>query len=298
MGGALLGFAIVQIVRTVTRARRALLLSEWTMIPGLRRSTSLAVHARLSDDVATSLPPVVLVHGYGVGSSYFIPLAARLREVADVYAPDLPGHGPSEHDVRPLNIRELARALAAWMDANRLRAAVLVGHSMGSQVAAEVAARRPDLVSGLLLIAPASDPMARSVVGQIVRLARGLVFERPGLVVWGVLDCTRSGVRVLVAELEGLIAHRIEDVLPRVTVPVRVVRGRWDQLVPQTWAETVARLADAPSPTVIGRWSHAVHYGDPDAVVDVVVDLAAEVARVRAARTPLGERPGESRTPT
>jgi len=297
LGGALLGVAIVQVARTIGRARRVPLRSEWTAIRGIRRSTSLVVHARVSDDVVTSLPPIVLVHGYGIASSYFVPLAARLRDDAHVYAPDLPGHGPSDHDVRPLNTRELAGSLAAWMDANGLRDAVLVGHSFGSQIAAEVAARRPDLVSGLLLIAPASDPMARSVVGQIVRSVRGLPFERPGLAIWAALDYARSGVRVLAAELRELIAHRIEDVLPRLTVPVRVVRGKWDQLVPQDWAETVARLVNAPPPAVIGRWSHAVHYDDPDAVADIVLKLAVEAARGRALRTRLRDRPRESRTP-
>ena len=276
-GGALLGVAIALVVRTVVRARRVPLWSEWTLIPGIRHSTSLAMHARVSDDAPTSLPPIVLVHGYGIGSSYFIPLAARLRNDAHVYAPDLPGHGPSAHDVRPLNHRELADALTAWIEANELRGAVLVGHSFGSQIAAAVAARRPDLVSGLVLIAPVSDPTARSVVGQIVRALRGLIFERPGLAVWVALDFPRSGLRVLAAELRELIAHRIEDVLPRLTAPTRVVRGRWDQLVPQAWAELVARLAGAPAPTVIGRWSHAVHYDDPDAVASVVLELAAEL---------------------
>ena len=279
IGGVVLGVAILQVVRTVAGARRVPLRSEWSRIPSVRRSTSLAVHARMSDDVATSLPPVVLLHGYGMGSSYFIPLAARLRNNAHVYAPDLPGHGPSERDVRPLSIRELGDALAAWMDANGLRAAVLVGHSAGSQVAVDVAARRADLVSGLVLVAPACDPTARSVVRQVVRSVRGAIFERPGVAIWAALDFPRSGIRVLVAELRDLIAHRIEDVLPRVRVPVRVVRGRWDQLVPQRWAATVARLAGAPPPIVIDRWSHAVHYGDPDAVAGVVLELAEEVSR-------------------
>jgi pimeloyl-ACP methyl ester carboxylesterase len=281
LGGALLGVAIVEVARTVARARRVPLRSEWTAIPGIRRATSLSMHARVSDDVPTSLPPVVLVHGYGMGSSYFVPLAARLHADAHVYAPDLPGHGPSDHDVRPLKTCELADALAAWMGANGLRGAVLVGHSFGTQVAAEVAATRPDLVSGLVLIAPVADPMARSALGQIVRAVRCIVFERPTLAVWGTLEFSRSGVRVLAAELEQLITYRIEDALPRLAIPTRVVRGERDQLVPQAWAETVARLVNAPAPTVIGRWSHAVHYDDPNAVADVVLELAAEVAKVR-----------------
>ncbi len=278
VGGALLGVAVWQVLRTVADARRVRLRSEWTMIPGIRHSTSLAVHARVADDVPSALPPIVLVHGWGIGSSYFIPLAGILRDRAHVYAPDLPGHGPSDHDVRPLNTRELSEALAAWMDVNGLRAAVVVAHSAGCQAAAQLAASRRDLVSGLVLIGPASDPAARTAFGQAMRALRCVPFERPTLAAWVALDCTRAGVRVLVEELRALIAYRIEDILPAVMAPTRVVRGEWDQLAPQVWANAVARLANAPAPAVIGRWSHAVHYDDPEAVAAVTLELAEEVA--------------------
>ena len=277
LGGALVGVIAVGLARTIARARRVPLRSEWTRIPSVRGSRSLAVHARVSDDAETSLPPIVMVHGYGIGSSYFVPLADRLLHDAHVYAPDLPGHGPSDHDVCPLGTRESAAALAAWLDANGLRRAVLVGHSAGSQVVAEVAARRPDLAAGVVLVAPASDPAARSVVRQLERAIRGVPFERPDLALWVALDFVRSGGGVLATELRALISHRLEDVLPHVRVPVRVVRGRWDQLVPQRWAETVARVANAPPPTVVRRWSHAVHYEDPDAVAAIVLELAGAV---------------------
>ena len=284
LGGALLGVAIWQVLRTVVRGLRVPLRSDWTMVSGLQRSTSLAVHARVSDDVVSSIPPIVLVHGFGMGSSYFIPLAAQLRDGAQVYAPDLPGHGPSDHDVRPRNPRELADALMAWMDARSVSGALIVAHSMGGQIATEVAVRRPDLVAGLVLISPAADPEARTVAGQIVRAIRSALFERPGLAIWVVLDFARAGTRVLRAELRELVAYRLEDALPKVTAPVRVVRGKWDQLVPQAWAETVARLAGAPAPIVIERWSHTAHYDDPEAVAAVVLQLAGEVVRTQASR--------------
>lgn len=275
---AVLGFGLWHVLRAVTHVRRAGLRSDWTAIRGYGGATSLAVHARVSDDRVSSLPPLVLVHGYGIGSSYFVPLAARLRDHAHVYAPDLPGHGPSDHDVRPLTIRELGDALAAWMDARGLGGAVLVGHSIGSQIVAEVAARRADLVSGLVLIAPASDPRARTVLRQVVRASRGAAYERPSLVVWAAIDYTRAGPRVLTSELRQLVRYRVEDVLPHATVPVRVIRGAQDRLVPQAWAEEVARLVGAPPPTVIRRWGHAVHYDDPEAVATVVLELAHQVA--------------------
>ncbi len=61
------------------------------------------------------------------------------------------------------------------------------------------------------------------------------------------------------------------------------MRGARDGLAPQWWAETVARVAGAPAPSVIPGWGHAVHYDDPVAVAEVVLELVRGVAGVGAA---------------
>ena len=60
----------------------------WVNVNGHR------LYARISKvDSRRMSAPVVLVHGWGVSGSYFIPLAERLAGSFDVYLPDLPGHG-------------------------------------------------------------------------------------------------------------------------------------------------------------------------------------------------------------
>ena len=76
----------------------------------------------------------------------------------NVLAVDLPGHGQSD---APLctSIEALADWVAAFLDATQVKAAVVIGHSMGSLTALELTARRPDLVSKLALVGSAV-PMA------------------------------------------------------------------------------------------------------------------------------------------
>lgn len=105
------------------RRRAARLRSDWRSIAGIAGPAPLRLHAQVREDAGTDRAPVVLVHGYGIGSSYFVPLAERLAGHVRVYAPDLPGHGRSDHDARPLGIAELGAALAAWMGARGLRGA-------------------------------------------------------------------------------------------------------------------------------------------------------------------------------
>src|SRR5580704_13089924 len=94
-----------------------------------------------------SLPAVVLLHGAGFDHSTW---ALHSRWFAHhgyaVLAPDLPGHGRSAG--QPLaTIAEMAEWTAALLDAASARPAKLIGHSMGSLIALETAARHPDKVS-------------------------------------------------------------------------------------------------------------------------------------------------------
>ena len=103
-----------------------------------------------------SLPAVVLLHGAGFDHSTW---ALHSRWFAhhgfSVLAPDLPGHGRSVGKLLP-TIADMADWTAALLDAAGATKARLVGHSMGSLIALEAAARHPDKVSGLSLIGTAA----------------------------------------------------------------------------------------------------------------------------------------------
>ena len=103
-----------------------------------------------------ALPAVAMLHGAGFDHSTW---ALHSRWFAHhgygVLAPDLPGHGRSSG--APLSsIAEMADWTAALLDASGATKAWLVGHSMGSLIALETAARHPAKVTALSLIGTAA----------------------------------------------------------------------------------------------------------------------------------------------
>jgi pimeloyl-ACP methyl ester carboxylesterase len=269
-------YAVVGGARTLMRETKryrhasGILYRRWTSIPAITGTGRLRIHSRVRD-VMTNRDAIVLVHGYGIGSSYFVPLAARLSHQAPVFAPDLPGHGPSDHDARPLNVAELAQALAHWMEAMGLRGAVVVGHSLGCQIALRLAATRPDLASRLVLVGPTPDASARSGPGQLWRSVRTTAYERPGSAALMALDYSRAGAEVLREEMHAMMEDRPEDALKTVRCPVTIVRGGRDHIVSQQWAQRLAQEAGAPDPVVVPGWGHAVHYDEPEAVAAIIL---------------------------
>jgi pyruvate dehydrogenase E2 component (dihydrolipoamide acetyltransferase) len=215
---------------------------------------------------------ILLVHGYGGDRNSWLflqePLAARYR----VYALDLPGHGTSAKDVGagpagpegPAGaLSVLAGAVTGVLDALGAERAHLVGHSMGGAVALAVAARDPGRIASLTLIAPSgfgseinagylrgfADAQTRRelkpVVGQLFAdeqlVTRQLVED---LLAYKRLDGVDEALHALVDTLLDGDVQRADSAALMAAigdaVPVTVVWGGADRIIPAAQAESVA----------------------------------------------------------
>lgn len=96
--------------------------------------------------------PVVALHGLTASHMNFVGIAEHLSGRCALIALDLRGRGDSDKPQGPYGMEQHARDVAASIRAMGLGASIIVGHSMGAFVATAVAARHPELVSGLVLI--------------------------------------------------------------------------------------------------------------------------------------------------
>jgi pyruvate dehydrogenase E2 component (dihydrolipoyllysine-residue acetyltransferase) len=205
---------------------------------------------------------VLLVHGFGGDRNSWLflqePMAARYR----VYALDLPGHGTSAKDVGDGTLGVLADAVAGVLDAVGAGRAHLVGHSMGAAVILAVAARDPGRVASVTLIAPSgfgaeinadylhgfADAQTRRelkpVVGQLFA-DEGLVTRQlvDDLLAYKRLDGVGDALHALLGTLLDGDAQRADSAAALAqlggTVPVTVVWGAADRVIPATQAESV-----------------------------------------------------------
>ncbi|GAA4489830.1 alpha/beta hydrolase [Microbacterium panaciterrae] len=189
----------------------------------------------------------LLVHGLGMGRSVFADLARRLSSEADdgavpggtVLAVDLPGFGAAPEPDLPLTMAEHAALLASSLDAAGVRPVTVIGHSMGSQIAAELATRYPDRVRAVVLAAPTVDAGARRVSRQILRFLRDTASVNPRVMIRGVRELLRAGPH-LVRKVRATVNHDPEDLYPRISAPVLILRGEHDPVCPRIWCRTVA----------------------------------------------------------
>jgi pimeloyl-ACP methyl ester carboxylesterase len=166
---------------------------------------------------------VVFVHGTpgdAVGwADYLISAPKGFHYVAL----DRPGFGESGPDDAVVSLPEQARALAAVVRAEGGNPAILVGHSLGGPIVAQLAVDKPELVAALVVLAGSLDPALENVpfiqhVGDAWPVSALLP------------RAMRNANREIIALEKEL--DRLAPRLKAITVPVVIVHGTADDLVP------------------------------------------------------------------
>lgn len=211
-------------------------------------------------------PPVVLVHGIGVSRRYFGPLARVLSTTHRVLVPDLPGFGSSGRPRPALGVAEQAAALERVLDRAGVHEPVLVGHSMGTQVVTELAARRPGAARALVLIGPVVDPAARTALRQAWRLARDSAHEPVRVNAWVLSDYLRAGPRSFFGSLPHMLGYPIEERLADVAEPVLLVRGGRDPIATGPFLQQLAAAAPKAATLEVPGAPHVAMATHPEVV--------------------------------
>jgi pimeloyl-ACP methyl ester carboxylesterase len=259
--------------------------------------------ARLGYAVGGAGSPLVLVHGLGGTIENWRALAPPLAERHRVLVPDLPGHGGSAPLSEALDLDALAEAVLGIADAERIRSAVWIGHSLGGVVALRAAVLCPDAVRGLVLAAAAG-------IGSASRAAQAtltvLGVARPGRLIapfrhswarsrlgrraafgwWGVADPDALEPELAEAFLVGPAYHTdthqarrallVSDPrteLDRVTCPCLCLWGASDIWVRVEDGMEYARRLRAPLRAIAGC-GHLLIGERPDACLAAIRDFA------------------------
>lgn len=209
-------------------------------------------------------PTVLMLHGIGGGHLAFAPQVETLASAGyRAVAWDMPGYGHSA-PIEPYTFKGLAQSCIQLIESLKCEQVILVGHSMGGMVAQEVVARRPELVSRLVLCgtSPAfgkpdgdwqrefvAERTAPLDAGQtMAQLAETLIPQMvgPGSLPEGVRLATHCMGLVPAATyrraLECLVTFDRRASLANIHVPTLVVAGEHDRNAPP---KVMKKMADA-----------------------------------------------------
>ena len=265
------------------------------------------------------LHPVVMIHGLGGCWQNWLenirPIAATGRRVIAV---DLPGFGYSEPPEGEISISGYGRAVNALCDELDLGEVVLIGHSMGGFTSCETAIQFPERVERIVLISAAgittSDIAHQPVlVGARVAAALGtraaarsrqvVVRKRlrrplyasfiryPDLLATDFLfESTQgSGRPAFNSALAAILGYDFRDRLPEISVPVLIIWGSDDMLVPDSDADQFERLIPQSRKVVLDDTGHSAMMERPRRVNDLIVEFLGEATAAPGREEEMGE---------
>src|ERR1700678_162708 len=229
-------------------------------------------------------PTVELLHGAGFDHTAW---ALHSRWLAhhrhSVLAPDLPGHGRSSGTPVP-TIAGMADWTAALLDAAGVAKAWLVGHSMGSLIAIEAAARHPQRVSALSLIGTAAT---MTVGPDLLKTAEANDASAIDMVsIWGLgfqaglggslapgLWMHKGAQRVLEQCQPGVLFNDLSAcnsyqgalaAAAQITVPTTFILGERDMMTPARAGKTLAAALPNSCTVILRGAGHMMMVEQPD----------------------------------
>jgi pimeloyl-ACP methyl ester carboxylesterase len=228
--------------------------------------------------------PVLLLHGFADSWRSFELVLPHLPESLRAFALTMRGHGDASRPATGYGVRDFAADVAHFQDAIRLRAAVIVGHSMGSGVALRFAIDHPERTMGLVLVGASptmgSTPAARQFWDTTVSkltdpvdpaLVRGMtesMLARP--VPPAFLDAAiEEGLKVpaLVWKAAFESRWRLEGdysaELSQITAPTLIVWGDQDARYPRGEQEALASAIAGSRLLVYHGAGHLLHWEEP-----------------------------------
>jgi pimeloyl-ACP methyl ester carboxylesterase len=233
---------------------------------------------------------VVFIHGAANDHSVW---ALQSRYFAyhgcNVLALDLPGHGKSAGPARS-SVQDMAEWVLHALDAVEIENAVLVGHSMGSLIALEAAAKAPQRVEKLVLVATAFPMKVSDLLLDTARVHDHAAVEMinvwshsaggqtggnrvPGQwIMGGSLRLLERTAEPLYSDFNACNQYATGfDSAAKVACPVLMISGSRDLMTPPRGARPLAEKLGNLKSVVIEGSGHNLMIEQPDALLDALI---------------------------
>ncbi len=253
--------------------------------------------------------PVIALHGVTDSWRSFEPVLPHLSETLRVFALSQRGHGGTEAPAAGYALADFAGDVVAFLDAQRLERAVIVGHSMGSAIALRLAIDHPQRVVALALLGAFAgfrgnreleafrredlSNLADPVGFEFAREFQASTLAQPVPTAFFEVvmrECLKCPARVWRAAFDGMFADSFVEQLAAVTVPTRLLWGRHDAFAHR---EDQQRLLDGIADSRLVEYAnagHALHWEEPARVAvhleAFVGQVALQVSQVSRSRSP------------
>jgi pimeloyl-ACP methyl ester carboxylesterase len=217
-------------------------------------------------------PSLLLLHGVNEQAGTWAPVVRELARDYRLIVPDLPGHGESEPKTGPITYALMNERIASLVAREVKDGKVtIVGNSMGGWLAMLYALEHPSRVERLVLEnasgmawVPGDVPLfpkTREEAAKVMRAVHGPKIPTPD----DVLDAflAKRNTPLSRIALMDAISWLVDRRLPELEMPVTLIWGRHDGLLPVAYAEALQKKIAGSTLSIIEDAAHIPHRQQP-----------------------------------
>ena len=229
---------------------------------------------------------LVFLHGAGLTPRVF---AQQLQAFPNSLAPALPGHGiPGQ----PASIGEFANAVADVLRRKGISDAVLIGSSMGGAIALELALRADPSVAAVVLLGSSGKLRVSNTIFEAIdrdflsaaHMLAGYFFAHPTQerLSEAVAQMVSVGQAQTRRDFQACDAFNVLDDLGRIRVPLLVLGGENDLMVPPKFALAVADRVPGAQARILPDAGHLLFIERPEDTNDALRTFVSSIESLRS----------------
>ena len=218
---------------------------------------------------------VVFLHGWGGDASAFLFVAERLKSFAKSIVVDFNGFGKTPEPDRPYSVGDYAGEVLSVLEKEGVDSVIIVGHSFGGRVAMEIAAKFPDVASGLVIVDSAGIKPRRNPT-YYIKIAIHKLMKKLGMKGLKGSNDYRVLSLLMKETFKKVVSYDQSYLLKDISVPTAIFWGKKDKDTPLYMARKLSKNIKDSSLFLLDGG----HYAYVDDLEKFVSILTAFVQRV------------------
>lgn len=259
-----------------------------------------SIYVETLESTSTAATDIVMLHGWAMHGGLMRGLAEALTPQFRVHLVDLPGHGLSQADDYDYSLAKSSEQIFKIVNEKLNRNAIWLGWSLGGLVALKIASQYPDKIKKLILLssnpafikksdwvhaveASVFDTFASDLLDdiegtikrfvslqlhgsddsrQILKQFREILFSKP-----------MAGSTALVKGLEKLQTEDMRAVYKSLSIPVLLLGGERDMLVPKTALHELHNIKADSDLYIIDKAGHAPFISNTNETAEAIMEF-------------------------